>query len=521
QAHFIWLAPVVDKDGTMNIEVRFSEDASPDDPELLGKIKNLKLYRVFGSKDPVVTKLTLANELLSTRVKQYQGKSLYIAAHDYGIIERGGSAFRLRYYAKTGPAITSTTWNKTDTSDDLRLDVVPTFDQGKVIITVRFDGQPVAESQVKASGPGLVDFEGVTNKKGRVEFRMAESGLYSIRVRHVELEAGELNGEKFSETRHYSTVAVKVPAPTAYIAYKQLSKISQPVTSFGAAILNSDLYVYGGHTGSAHSYAMTEQANQLLRMSLKSGKWTSLAKGPHLQGLAMVAHDQKIYRLGGFTAQNSEGEEHDLWSKKDVAVFDPIKQTWTELPQLPEPRSSFDAAMLGDTIYVVGGWSMQGAANKHWHETAWRMDLNQKSLKWEAISAPPFKRRAIAVAAHKGKLFVLGGMQETGGPTRKVSLFNPASNSWSEGPELVGEEGINGFGVSSFATGGQLYASTIKGELQRLNSDGSAWEIIGKTPTPRFFHRLLSIDKNHLLVVGGASMKTGKFDGIELLSVEP
>ncbi len=64
-----------------------------------------------------------------------------------------------------------------------------------------------------------------------------------------------------------------------------------------------------------------------------------------------------------------------------------------------------------------------------------------------------------------------------------------------------------------------LYVSTIKGPLQRLNSDASHWEMIGKTPTARSFHRMLLLDETHLLIVGGTNMRIGKFEQIEVLSV--
>ncbi|MEZ6051699.1 MAG: hypothetical protein R3C02_09970 [Planctomycetaceae bacterium] len=55
---------------------------------------------------------------------------------------------------------------KTVTSDDLRLDIVPRFEGGRVIVTVRFDGEAVEGAQVVASGQGMDDFEGET--KGTV-----------------------------------------------------------------------------------------------------------------------------------------------------------------------------------------------------------------------------------------------------------------------------------------------------------------------------------------------------------------
>ncbi|MEZ6051700.1 MAG: hypothetical protein R3C02_09975 [Planctomycetaceae bacterium] len=242
----------------------------------------------------------------------------------------------------------------------------------------------------------------------------------------------------------------------------------------------------------------------------------------------------------GFTAKNAEGEDHSLWSQDSVASFDPKTGEWTELPPLPEPRSSHDAAVVGDTIYVAGGWTLAGEAENVWHDTAWAMDLSKDTLEWKPLPSVPFRRRAVALAAHQDKLYVIGGMQEEGGPTTKTAIFDPAEGIWSEGPALAavpepkdadsenGEsrgrggmpESINGFGASAYATNGRLYVSTIKGTLQRLSEDRKSWEIISRTPTARFFHRLLPVDAHHLLVVGGANMATGKFEQVEVLQVD-
>jgi uncharacterized GH25 family protein/N-acetylneuraminic acid mutarotase len=520
-AHFIWLEPVKNEDATTTVQVYFGEDAYPDDASYLARVQEMKLQRVKGDGAPQDLELVLTDEDLSASVPDFRGSSLFIASHDLGVFDRGDATFRLKYYAKTGPAITSQTWQRTQTHGNLRLDVVPSFEDGQVTVTVRFDGEPVARAEVRASGPGMDDFAGETDENGQTTFAMAEGGLYSVRARHIEDQAGELDGKSYPETRHYSTLAVNVPEPLTQVASEELAKIDQPVTSFGAALVDGHLYVYGGHTGSAHSYSTEEQGNTLTRLNLQTREWETLADGPPLQGLALVAHEGKLYRIGGFTAKNAEGEDHDLWSQTSVAQFDPQSKSWIELPPLPEPRSSFDAAVLGDAIYVVGGWSMQGGEESDWHDTAWKLDLSQSTLEWQPLPSSPFQRRALAVAAHEGKLYVIGGMQADGGPTRRVDVFDPQTSEWTPGPEILGDDGMTGFGASAFATGGNLYVSTIKGTLQRLSDDGQAWEMLGKTPTARFFHRMLPLDAEHLLVVGGANMEIGKFDEVEVLSVTP
>jgi N-acetylneuraminic acid mutarotase/uncharacterized GH25 family protein len=521
QAHFIWLEPIKNDDGSTTIQVYFGEDAYPDDPAYLGRLKAMNLQHVSGKDAPQSLDLKLTEEALTASVPEEQGRSLYIASHDLGVFDRGDSVFRLKYYAKTGPSITSSTWQQAETSDDLRLDVVPAFDNGTVTVTVRFDGKPVGGAQVIASGAGMSDFDGETDPQGQASFEMADAGLYSIRARHIENAAGELDGKSYPETRHYSTVAVSLPAPLPEVAADVLATLEEPVTSFGAALIEDHLYLYGGHTGGAHSYSTAEQADQLTRLNLKTREWETLASGPHLQGLALVAHDGRLYRIGGFTAKNAEGEEHDLWSQDSVAVFDPAAKRWSNLPPLPEPRSSFDAAVVGEAVYVVGGWSMQGDEENEWHETAWKLDLSGSQPQWQPLPSPPFQRRALAVAAYDGKLYAIGGMDAEGGPSRAVDVFDPASGKWSSGPELPGEGRMAGFGASAFATGDRLYITTIDGVLQRMSRDGSQWEIIGKTPTARFFHRMLPLDNSHLLVVGGANMGIGKFEEVEVLSVTP
>ncbi len=538
QAHFIWLEPVTSEDGTTTVQVYFGEDASPDDPEYLGRVKDMQLHQVSGKAAPQPLKLTLTAESLSTGPVEAASSSLFIASHDLGVMNRGDAVFGLKYYAKTGPAITSDAWTNTVTSDDLRLDIVPRFEGGRVFVKVRFDGELVEGAQVVASGQGMADFEGETTSDGVASFEIADPGLYSIRARHIENSPGESDGQTYEDVRHYTTVAVVIPGETAAtqktaMIARTLPDLAQPVTSFGGAICNGSLYVYGGHTGSAHSYSQAEQSHQLWRIGLNGGEWEAIAEGPHLQGLALVSHGGKLFRIGGLTANNAEGEEHDLWSQDSVASFDPETGKWSDLPPLPELRSSHDAAVVGDTIYVVGGWALAGQAEAVWHETVWVMDLSRDPLEWMPLPMAPFRRRALATAAHDGKLYVIGGMQQEGGPTTTTAVFDPQTQTWTDGPALQVVDdaqantesprtpgGITGFGASAFATGGHLYVSTIKGDLQRLSDDGSEWDIVAQTPTARFFHRMLPINDHRLVIVGGANMQVGKYAEIEILAVD-
>jgi N-acetylneuraminic acid mutarotase len=153
-----------------------------------------------------------------------------------------------------------------------------------------------------------------------------------------------------------------------------------------------------------------------------------------------------------------------------------------------------------------------------WHESALKVNLSVRDLKWTPIAVPPFKRRAVAVAAWSGKIYCIGGMQEKGGTTTAVAVYNPASDSWSEGPSLLGT-GMDGFGASAFAANESLYVTTMTGSIQQLSKDGKRWDYLGQLAHPRFFHRLLPWE-DRLVVVGGAHMSVGKIEALELIEVE-
>ncbi|MEZ6110734.1 MAG: kelch repeat-containing protein [Pirellulaceae bacterium] len=535
RAHFLWIVRTVEKNKDERLQVYFSESPEPDDPDLLERVKDAQVWRLDASGAGTPLELSLAGESLFSDLGDRAGEqAVFALSRDYGVISRGGEKFLLRYYAKTGPAAGHKHWQTHTAAKHLDLELIPSVSGQQIQVQTLWQGKPVADAQVKIAGPGIDEVETASDEAGNVSFRAGEPGLYAIRVRHIESRGGTIGDQAFDSVRHYATLALPVdssvasaPAKTSPKSPKtnddesktaMYPKLDEPVTSFGAAIADGALYIYGGHTGGAHSYSKLEQGDELLRLDLKHPtQWESIAKGPHLQGLAMVAHGKQLYRVGGFTAMNEKGEEHHLVSQNDAARFDLTDKKWHELPELPEPRSSHDAAVVGDKLYVVGGWQLRGEEDSHWHTTAYLMDLKSETPAWEAIPEPPFQRRAIAAAAHQGKLYVIGGMQEDGGPTTRVDVFDPESGKWTQGPSLQGDP-MNGFGSSAFAVGGKLCVSTLKGDLQRLSDDGKSWTVVRKLDNARFFHRMLPLGDNQLLFVGGANMESGKFDQVEVLS---
>ncbi len=516
-AHFLWLAASSSAESPQ-IKVYFGETAEPDDPDLLDRVQAAELWAIPSRGEPQRLELTKGDDALEAQLTGSSAPTAFVLRHTYGVASRGDATFLLKYYAKTYPSPLPGTWRSVRDEERLPLEITPHVEGNEVVLRVLWKGKPAPNSAVAVEGPGVSE-EGTTDEAGVYRFAAKEAGAYSIRARLIETTAGEHAGKAYSEQRHYSTLTLPyAPSKLAPVAH-DMPALPRGTTSIGAAIANDVLYVYGGNYGDAHEYSNAGQSGDLWKLDLKQpAAWQPAPGGPKLQGLALVAHDGKLYRVGGFTAMNDEGEPSDLQSQASFAQFDPDKQAWSDLAPLPEPRSSHDAAVLEGKLYVVGGWALAGNSSEaHWHETAWVCDLTQPNPSWKAIANPPFHRRALALAAHNGKLYCLGGMQREGGPTRRVAIYDPATDSWSEGPQLLGEP-MDGFGSSAFACGGDLYVSTISGAIQRLSDSGEAWHYLGQLDHPRFFHRLLAWN-DKLIAVGGGSMSVGKIEDVELIPV--
>jgi len=280
----------------------------------------------------------------------------------------------------------------------------------------------------------------------------------------------------------------------------RFATLPQATASFGAVTSDGWLYIYGGHIAPTHNYFIEAVSGRFHRLRLTGeAVWEELPGGPGLQGMNLVAHNGKIYRIGGMAPRNRRGELPDNHSVADVARFDPITKKWETLAPLPEPRSSHDVTLIGDQLYVTGGWNMTGKSQT-WADTLLVMDLSAASPSWTTLPQP-FKRRALMTAGVNGKLYVVGGVNESFGIERSVSIYDPATKKWSEGPQLP-DGPTTGFAPAVVIHKGRLYASISDGALLRLTEDRGAWEKVGRS-TPRAAHRLAALD-NRLLVIGGA-----------------
>jgi hypothetical protein len=314
------------------------------------------------------------------------------------------------------------------------------------------------------------------------------------------------------------------------LAHAGLPELPQPATSFGATLAGGWLYTYGGNTGKAHEFNRECVKGDFFRLKLPGAAsrtatgtaWETLPGGTPLLSSSLVTHGGKVIRIGGMNARNEAGAKNDLHSTDEVMRFDPATQKWEALPPLPEPRSSHDAVVVGDTLYVGGGWKLAGddgdGAHATWLKTALTLDLRDPARGWKSLPQP-FERRALAAVAQGGRIWFLGGMNSADEPSRAVDWWEPATGQWGKGPDLP-DGSMAGFGIAGCAAGGKVLASPLSGKISALSADGSAWSEVAALDPARFFHRLLALTDDRLVAVGGSNRK-GHIRALEIISFNP
>jgi len=284
------------------------------------------------------------------------------------------------------------------------------------------------------------------------------------------------------------------------------------VTSFGAASLDGYVYTLGGWYGTPHDYHREQQSASFARLNPLDGTWQELPSPGAMQSVALVAHDGALYRVGGMLARNAPGEEQDLISSAAFARFDPSFGEWTDLPDLPGPRSSHMAAVSGDELWVVGGWDIAAPERTKWATQAWSIDLSDANAEWQAHDVP-FERRALGVAALDDVVVAIGGIDPFGDRSTRMDVLSVGDRTWSRGPDFP----QTGFGLAAVGHAGRIWASAGDGGLHSWAPGEDAWRLETTWIFPRFFHQLVP-SGDGILALGGVA-RGGRIRHVERLSL--
>ncbi len=199
QAHFLWLLPV----GTNQAKLIFSDSLKPDDPALLDRVKDLRIYGHDKANKHIEMKYTKADDGFVIDVPKDVG--IVCGSATYGIYQPANSkpallSYNVLLYLNEG---------NYPCENCMPLQI----QMGKQgMWTVKWEGEAMADCDVLLMGPtGFAKQTKKTDKNGQVMFDWGSmpKGIYGLRVGQTVKEAGDLDGKKYEEQRIYSTFVFK------------------------------------------------------------------------------------------------------------------------------------------------------------------------------------------------------------------------------------------------------------------------------------------------------------------------
>lgn len=171
-----------------------------------------------------------------------------------------------------------------------------------------------------------------------------------------------------------------------------------------------------------------------------ANRWASIAPSPNSHDYGGYGEiGGKIYLTGGGSTK--------------VDVYDPATASWETLAaEMPTARGHTSGAVVEGKLYVIGGDTGGHAVNTGANEM-----FDPSTGVWTSKAELPVVRGSLAATAYMGRIVVMGGQSGGGGGVDSfadVNVYDPAADSWSEGPTMTHPR--HGFGAGAWE--GRVYA---------------------------------------------------------------
>lgn len=206
------------------------------------------------------------------------------------------------------------------------------------------------------------------------------------------------------------------------IANKWTFKKPMPTarTPFCIVELQNKIYCIGGRL----NYDIITGVNEAYNPP--ADIWETKASMPTPRGsFVVVAFQNKVYCIGGYLSNGSITGINE--------VYDPLTDTWETKTSMPTPRAGLKANIANGKIYFIGGHIPPSQPSNH---TVTPLSINEaynpETDSWTTMESLPYGTSGTSIV-FENKIYVFAGIYENLTIENANMIYNPETDKWSQG----------------------------------------------------------------------------------------
>ncbi|WP_069463869.1 carboxypeptidase regulatory-like domain-containing protein, partial [Actinacidiphila rubida] len=237
--------------------------------------------------------------------------------------------------------------------------------------------------------------------------------------------------------RAASSARTAAPASASGTVWQELPEYPEQVMDNASATYQGRTYSVGG--------VDKILGGQWVRNSYvydpSKGAWSTIAPLPvPLESPAAAFVDGTLYVAGGWALQGTSAVPVST-----VYAYHPASDTWTRAADLPSPLAAASTAVLDGRLYVIGGCpDACDTVSSHTYRYTPATDS------WQQVADYPLPVHWTGCAGTDGAIACAGGLNEADGHADAIAgtyVYHPRTNTWTKGadvPYVVWAEAANG-----------------------------------------------------------------------------
>jgi N-acetylneuraminic acid mutarotase len=258
---------------------------------------------------------------------------------------------------------------------------------------------------------------------------------------------------------------------------------SMSYSRFGPAVasVNNKIYVFGGWDG------LGAVSNVVEVYDIQTQTWDRKANmNTAVVYAAAAVVGNSIHVLGGYNGSSILNRHQ---------VYNTLTNTWSVSVNLPQARSGGSATVVSGRIYLIGGYYNNSPVNSNFM-------FDPATTTWTSKSSMPTARTDFAIAQAYNGIYVIGGWNEIALNTHEY--YDPANDTWTTlFPANYARAGCSAGVVNNkiyVIGGGDQYSYNSKTE--EYDPFTNEWTSTASIPLPRSYFGAASIGQ-YIFVVGG------------------